>query len=50
MGFCLSTCRTLEERAREYNITSLQALFESSAFMTAGFQVDRELNAIKLPR
>ncbi|EIE26454.1 MCM-domain-containing protein, partial [Coccomyxa subellipsoidea C-169] len=41
---------TLEERAREYNITSLQALFESSAFMSAGFQVDRELNAIKLPR
>ncbi|CAL8466756.1 g6292 [Coccomyxa elongata] len=41
---------TLEERAREYNINSLQALFESNAFVNAGFQVDRELNAIKLPR
>ena len=43
-------CRHLEERAREYNITDLQPLFTSAAFLQEGFQVDSQRQAITFPR
>lgn len=46
----LCLCRTLEERAREYNITDLAALYNSNAFVNAGFQVDTQRQVITLPR
>lgn len=42
--------RSLEERAREYNITDLQGLYTSPAFRSAGFSLDQQRQAITLPR
>ncbi len=44
------SCRSLEERAREYNITDLQALYTSQAFRSAGFSLDEQRQIITLPR
>ena len=42
--------RSLEERAREYNITDLQSLYNSPAFRDAGFSLDQQRQLITLPR
>ena len=47
----LSLCtRSLEERAREYNISDLQSLYTSAAFRDAGFSLDQQRQLITLPR
>ncbi|CAK0754965.1 hypothetical protein CVIRNUC_002337 [Coccomyxa viridis] len=42
--------KSLEERAREYNITDLQSLYNSPAFRDAGFSLDQQRQLITLPR
>ncbi len=47
---CCASHRSLEERAREYNITDLQGLYNSQAFRSAGFSLDQQHQIITLPR
>ena len=47
---CCVSHRSLEERAREYNITDLQGLYNSQSFRSAGFSLDQQRQIITLPR
>ncbi len=41
-------CRSLEEKAREYNITDLPAFYSSRDFRNNGFMLERDAGRIVL--